>query len=94
MTFAPAVISSTVSPRTRSAIKNAPICAGVASPARMVSKACVASAAESVMPLEIVVRKGLSVHKTLTAVNSGLRLMRAARFWIYTRYFQKIARIL
>ena len=58
----------------------------------MVSKACVASAAESVMPLEIVVRKGFKASIKHSLLNSGLRLMRAARFWIYTRYFQKIGK--
>jgi len=36
-------ISSTVSPRTRRAIRKAPICAGVASPDMMMSKAAAAS---------------------------------------------------
>src|SRR6202167_5357633 len=45
------VISSTVSPRTRSAISNPPICEGVASPDIMLSKAAAASALDSVAPV-------------------------------------------
>src|SRR5471030_667531 len=45
------VISSTVSPRTRSAISNPPICEGVASPDIMLSKADAASALDSVAPV-------------------------------------------
>jgi len=43
MTRAPPVSSSTVSPRTRSAIKKAPICAWPAPPDMMISKAVAAS---------------------------------------------------
>src|SRR5471030_879289 len=45
------VISSTVSPRTRSAIKRPPICEGVASPDIMLSKADAASSHDSVAPV-------------------------------------------
>ena len=45
------VISSTVSPRTRSAIKSPPICEGVASPDIMLSKAEAASSRDSVAPV-------------------------------------------
>src|ERR1700730_6004154 len=45
------VISSTVSPRTRSAISNSPICEGVASPDIMLSKAEAASSRDSVAPV-------------------------------------------
>src|ERR1700722_3032834 len=45
------VISSTVSPRTRSAISNPPIWEGVASPDIMLSKAVAASALDSVAPV-------------------------------------------
>ena len=45
------VISSTVSPRTRSAISNPPICEGVASPDIMLSKADAASSRDSVAPV-------------------------------------------
>jgi hypothetical protein len=45
------VISSTVSPRTRSAINNPPICEGVASPDIMRSKACADSSSVSAAPL-------------------------------------------
>ncbi len=44
------VISSTVSPRTRSAISRPPICEGVASPDIMRSNACAASSRDSVAP--------------------------------------------
>src|SRR5262249_33656890 len=45
------VISSTVSPRTRSAINNPPICEGVASPDIRLSKAEAASSRDSVAPV-------------------------------------------
>src|SRR5215469_17256614 len=45
------VISSTVSPRTRSAINRPPICEGVASPDIMLSKAQTASSRDSVAPV-------------------------------------------
>src|SRR3954470_12080782 len=45
------VISSTVSPRTRNAIKRPPICEGVASPDIIASKALAASSRESVAPV-------------------------------------------
>ena len=45
------VISSTVSPRTRSAINSPPICEGVASPDIMASKAEAASSRDSVAPV-------------------------------------------
>ena len=58
MVAAAPVISSMVSPRNLSAIKNAPICAGVASPDIMMSKAALASACESVSCSETLVIKG------------------------------------
>src|SRR6267154_3674511 len=45
------VISSTVSPRTRSAINKPPICEGVASPDIIASKADAASSRDSVAPV-------------------------------------------
>src|SRR5947209_11656488 len=45
------VISSTVSPRTRSAISRPPICDGVASPDIMMSKADAASSRDNVAPV-------------------------------------------
>src|SRR5258706_3399114 len=45
------VISSTVSPRTRSAISNPPICEGVASPDIILSKADAASSRDNVAPV-------------------------------------------
>src|SRR5665213_4286054 len=47
------VISSTVSPRTRSAINKPPICEGVASPDIMLSKADAASSRDRVAPVAI-----------------------------------------
>ncbi len=44
------VISSTVSPRTRNAIRKAPICDGVASPLMMMSNAASASPSPRVRP--------------------------------------------
>src|ERR1700760_1714171 len=51
MTLTAPVISSTVSPRTRSAITSAPICDGVASPDIMLSKALAASSRDKVAPV-------------------------------------------
>src|ERR1700749_633404 len=51
MTLTAPVISSTVSPRTGSAIISAPICDGVASPDIMLSKALAASSRDSVAPV-------------------------------------------
>ncbi len=45
------VISSTVSPRTRSAINSPPICEGVASPDIMLSNAAAASSRDSEAPV-------------------------------------------
>src|ERR1019366_5868965 len=45
------VISSTVSPHTRSAISKPPICEGVASPDIILSKAAAASSLDSVAPV-------------------------------------------
>ena len=53
------VISSTVSPRTRSAISSAPICDGVALPVMMMSNAASASASESGCPAATLARSGL-----------------------------------
>src|SRR5262245_29235285 len=50
--WAAPVISSTVSPRTRSAIRKAPICAGVAAPAVIWSRAVRISCSLSVAPCE------------------------------------------
>src|SRR5260221_6306631 len=50
------VISSTVSPRMRSPIKKPPICAGVASPDIILSKACAASSRESCAAVAILPR--------------------------------------
>src|SRR5512138_1265885 len=50
ITVAAPVISSTVSPRTLSAMRKPPICAGVALPDIMMSKACSASARDRVAP--------------------------------------------
>src|SRR5687768_9980016 len=50
MTLTAAVISSTVSPRTRSAIRKAPIWEGVTSPAIIAPKAASAWAGDSGLP--------------------------------------------
>jgi len=54
------VISSTVSPRTRSAINNPPICEGVASPDIMRSKAWADSSSVSAAPLATLAMSALS----------------------------------
>src|SRR3569833_2745717 len=51
ITLTAPVISSTVSPRTRSAITSAPICDGVASPDIMLSNALAASSRDKVAPV-------------------------------------------
>src|SRR5271165_3602576 len=53
------VISSTLSPRTRSAIRNPPICEGVTSPDSIESKAADASARVSVAPVATLAIRGL-----------------------------------
>src|SRR5258708_7804253 len=54
------VISSTVSPRTRNAIRKPPIWAGVTSPDSIVSKASSASARVSVEPVATLAMRGLN----------------------------------
>jgi hypothetical protein len=61
------VISSTVSPRTRSAISRAPICEGVASPDIIVSKPRAASSRLSVAPVAALAIKPFSSSVTLTS---------------------------
>ncbi len=53
------VISSTVSPRTRSAMRKPPICEGVTSPESIASKAAAASARESAAPAATLAMRGL-----------------------------------
>jgi hypothetical protein len=57
------VISSTVSPRTRSAIRKPPICAGVTSPESRASNACSASARLKLPPEAIFAMIGLKESK-------------------------------
>src|SRR5215469_6221779 len=63
------VISSTVSPRTRSAINRPPICEGVASPDIRLSKAVADSSRDSVAPVATLPMIDLrsSIALTLTA---------------------------
>src|SRR4029079_6936255 len=68
MVEAAPVISSTVSPRTRSAIKSPPICEGVASPDIMRSKAPAASSRVSDWPAAALAISHL--RSSLTAVSS------------------------
>src|SRR5437870_6996774 len=68
------VISSTVSPRTRSPIRKAPICDGVALPLMMMSKAASASLSESGRPAATCASSGFrSAAGTLIAIHSGRR---------------------
>src|SRR5262245_17445857 len=67
------VISSTVSPRTRSAINRPPICEGVASPDIMVSKPRAASSRVSAAPVA-----ALAINPLSSSVTSGL-LQHASR---------------
>ena len=62
---APPVISSTVSPRTRSAMRKPPICDGVASPAIIASKAARDSSTLSAAPLAT---RPMSVLKSVESV--------------------------
>ena len=55
------VISSTVSPRTRSAISSAPICDGVALPLMMMSNAASASLSDSACPAATLASSGLQI---------------------------------
>ena len=59
------VISSTVSPRTRSPIKSAPICEGVASPDIICSKAPDASSRVSVAPVATLPISALNASVTI-----------------------------
>src|SRR5262249_21701005 len=82
------VISSTVSPRTRSAISSPPICDGVASPDIMRSKAPAASSRVRLAPVATL---AMSALKSSAIVNvSGCRLQRrcfARRHWAPTSLF-------
>ena len=59
------VISSTVSPRTRNAMSNAPICDGVASPDIICSNAAAASSRPSVAPVATL--PTIALNSTVTA---------------------------
>src|SRR5689334_12280678 len=65
MTLTAPVISSTLSPRTRSAISRPPICEGVASPDIICSKAAAASSRVSAAPVATLAISGL--NSTVTA---------------------------
>src|SRR2546429_174669 len=68
------VISSTVSPRTRSPIRKAPICDGVASPLMMISKAASASLSLRRRPAATSASSGFrSLTGTLIAFHRGRR---------------------
>ena len=56
------VISSTVSPRTRSAMSSAPICDGVASPAIICSKAFADSSRVKAVPVATLPMSALKIH--------------------------------
>src|SRR5437868_5365969 len=72
------VISSTLSPRTRSAIKKAPICDGVALPLMMISKAASASLSLRRRPAATAASSGLrSLIGTLIGSCSGTRCLAA-----------------
>src|SRR5215510_16293025 len=62
------VISSTVSPRTRSAIKNPPICEGVASPDIMRSKPRAASSRVSEAPVAALAMSALKSSVTVASL--------------------------
>src|SRR5229473_8422493 len=67
------VISSTVSPRMRRPIRKPPICAGVASPDIILSKACAASSRESCAPVATLPRsaRNRSMSAALRRVPAG-----------------------
>ena len=69
MTVTAPVISSTVSPRTRSAISRPPICEGVASPDIMRSKPCAASSRVSAAPVATLAISALKSSLTLAPVS-------------------------
>ena len=82
ISLAAPVISSTVSPRTRSAIRNAPICAGVATPDIMISSADCISSTDSVAPvatLPMIVFKRVRGHRFPRAVAQAADLAELRR---------------
>src|SRR3984885_8447644 len=70
------VISSPVSPPTRSAIKSAPICDGVASPAIICSKAVAASSRPSAAPVATFPIKALNSTVTVPPSRASPRFLR------------------
>ena len=78
MTDTAPVISSTVSPRTRSAMSSAPICEGVASPDIICSNAPAASSRASVAPVATLAIKPLNVSVT---VRFSIRVCAASPEW-------------
>src|SRR5258708_7436852 len=73
------VISSTVSPRTRSAINSPPICEGVASPDIMRSKAPAASSRVRVAPVATLAMSALKSSATASASGCCVQSCRFAR---------------
>ena len=84
------VISSTVSPRTRSAMSSAPICEGVASPDIIVSNPRAASSRLSVAPVAALAINPLSSSVTLRSQETR-RLARAPVGWRPPAAFQTAA---
>src|ERR1700736_3490623 len=85
------VISSTVSPRTRSAISNPPICEGVASPDIMLSKAAAASALDSVAPVAtlpmIDLRLSITYFQSTSHGEAALSRRLAPCGCVFNRYY-------
>ena len=91
---APPVISSTLSPRTRSAMRKPPICAGVATPSIIASKAARDSSTESAAPSATRLRSALksvdSVMETRSLIRRPARAPRArVRAPCYSRFSTK-----
>ena len=72
MAWAPPVISSTVSPRTRSAMRKPPICAGVAAPSIIASKAARDSSTVSDAPVATRPMSALKSVESVMEVRSPL----------------------
>ena len=80
------VISSTVSPRTRSAINSPPICEGVASPDIILSKADAASSRDNVAPVAtfpmIDLRSSITCFQENARTRPSRRAMREITFQV------------
>src|SRR5690348_1636129 len=99
MTLTAPVISSTLSPRTRSAIRSPPICDGVASPDIICSKAAAASSRESAAPVATLAMSDLnSIVTARPSIDprwrrlsgSGVRTAAAARLVPTLGDFKKV----